>query len=128
MNVIEKRFRTNTSKSAEIGIRAERVMPGGDTRTVAHHEPYPLTIARGEGPFMWDADGNRYIDLLGNYTSLVHGHAYPPIGEAIAQAAWRGTAWPARSEQQIELAELLCERVPSVERVRLCNSGTEAGM
>jgi len=77
MNAIEKRFRTNTTKSAEFGRRAERVMPGGDTRTVAYHEPYPLTIARGEGPLIWDADGNRYIDLLGNYTSLVHGNAYP---------------------------------------------------
>ena len=95
MNAIEKRFRTNTSKSAEIGRRAERVMPGGDTRTVAYHEPYPLTIACGEGPFMWDADGNRYIDLLGNYTSLVHGNAYAPIMEAIArQRKWHRVAGP----------------------------------
>ena len=128
MNAIEKRFRSNTSKSAEIGRRAERVMPGGDTRTVAYHEPYPLTIARGEGPFIWDADGNRYIDLLGNYTSLVHGNAYPPISEAIARAARSGTAWAARSEAQVKLAEILCERIASVERVRFCNSGSEAGM
>src|SRR6266446_2396980 len=102
MNAIEKRFRSNTSKSAEIGRRAERVMPGGDTRTVAYHEPYPLTIARGEGPFIWDADGNRYIDLLGNYTSLVHGNAYPPIVEAVTKAVKDGSSWPARSESQTE--------------------------
>lgn len=77
---------------------------------------------------MWDVDGNRYIDLLGNYTSLAHGNAYPPIVEAIARASAKGTAWPARNEAQIELAELICERVASVERVRLCNSGSEAGM
>ncbi|MGO9451671.1 MAG: aspartate aminotransferase family protein [Candidatus Binataceae bacterium] len=128
MNSIEERFRRQTPRSAEMAARAERVMPGGDTRTTTYHRPYPLTIARGEGPFLWDIDGNRYVDLLGNYTSLVHGHAYPPIAQAVARAAREGTAWPARSEAQIELAELICERVDSVEQVRFCNSGTEAGM
>jgi glutamate-1-semialdehyde 2,1-aminomutase len=87
-----------------------------------------LALARGEGPYLWDVDGNKYIDLLGNYTSLVHGNAYPPIVEAVSKAIRDGTAWPARSEAQVELAELICERVASVERVRFCNSGTEAGM
>jgi glutamate-1-semialdehyde 2,1-aminomutase len=128
MNAIEERFRKQTVKSAQLAERAEQVMPGGDTRTTTYHRPYPLAIDRGEGPFLFDVDGNRYIDLLGNYTSLVHGHAYPPIAEAVARAARNGTAWPARSRAQIELAELLCERVPSVESVRFCNSGTEAGM
>jgi glutamate-1-semialdehyde 2,1-aminomutase len=128
VSTIEDSFRKRTPKSAEMAKRAERVMPGGDTRTTSYHRPYCLTISHGEGPFLWDIDGNRYIDLLGNYTSLVHGHAYPPIADAIARAARQGTAWPARSEPQVELAELLCERVPSVERVRFCNSGTEAGM
>jgi glutamate-1-semialdehyde 2,1-aminomutase len=128
VSTIEELYRKQTLKSAEMAKRAERVMPGGDTRTTSYHRPYCLTISHGEGPFVWDIDGNRYIDLLGNYTSLVHGHAYPPIAEAIAHAARQGTAWPARSEAQVELAELLCERVRSVERVRFCNSGTEAGM
>ena len=78
-------------------------MPGGDTRSVTYYRPYPLTITRGAGPFLWDADGNRYIDLLGNYTSLVHGNAYPPIVEAVARVSANGTAWPARNEAQIEL-------------------------
>jgi glutamate-1-semialdehyde 2,1-aminomutase len=128
VNSIEQRYRTRTAASAAINARAARVMTGGDTRSVTYYRPYPLTIARGEGPFLWDVDGNRYIDLLGNYTSLVHGNAYPPIVEAIARASAKGTAWPARNEAQIELAELICERVASVERVRLCNSGSEAGM
>jgi glutamate-1-semialdehyde 2,1-aminomutase len=128
MNAIEERFREKTLKSAQLAERAEHVMPGGDTRTTTYHRPYPLAIDRGEGPFLFDVDGNRYIDLLGNYTSLVHGHAYPPIAEAVTRAAHSGTAWPARSRAQIELAELLCERIPSVESVRFCNSGTEAGM
>jgi glutamate-1-semialdehyde 2,1-aminomutase len=128
MGQIEERYRNATAKSAELAARANAVMPGGDTRTTTYHAPYPLAIARGEGPLLWDVDGNRYIDLLGNYTSLVHGHAYPPIVEAINRQARDGTAWPARSRPQIELAELLCDRVASIERVRFCNSGTEAGM
>jgi len=128
MNSIEERYRGSSSKSAELAKKAERVMPGGDTRTTSFYRPYPLTIARGEGPYLWDVDGNRYIDLLGNYTSLVHGNAYPPIVEAANKAVASGTAWEARCESQIELAALLCERVASVESVRFCNSGTEAGM
>src|SRR5260221_9719119 len=128
MNSIEESYRAATEKSAQLAKRAERVMPGGDTRTTTNYKPYPLTLERGEGPFLWDVDGNRYIDLLGNYTSLVHGNAYPPIVEAVTKQLRGGSSWPARSEAQVELATLLCERVESVERVRFCNSGTEAGM
>jgi glutamate-1-semialdehyde 2,1-aminomutase len=128
MNAIEADYRERTPKSAEIERHAERVMPGGDTRTSIYYQPYPLTIVRGEGASIWDTDGNCYIDLLGNYTSLVHGHAYPPIVEAIVRAARSGTAWAARSPAQVQLAELLCERIASVEQVRFCNSGSEAGM
>ena len=128
MNTIEEVYRAATEKSAQLAKRAERVMPGGDTRTTTWYRPYPLTLERGEGPFLWDVDGNRYIDLLGNYTSLVHGNAYPPIVEAATQAIRDGSSWPARSEAQTELATLLCERVASVDRVRFCNSGSEAGM
>src|ERR1700751_6257494 len=116
MNSIEQQYRQRTPQSAALAARAGRVMPGGDTRTTTYHRPYPLTIVRGEGPFLWDADGNRYIDLLGNYTSLVHGNAYPPIVEAVAKTARGGTAWPARSEAAIELAELICSRVESIEQ------------
>jgi len=128
MSDIEERYRAATAKSVELGKRAERVMPGGDTRTTTYYRPYPLTLARGEGPFVWDVDGNKYIDLIGNYTSLVHGNAYPPIVEAVSKAVRDGSAWPARSQAQVELATLICERVASIDRVRFCNSGTEAGM
>jgi len=128
MSSIEERYWSITAKSAAAAKRAERVMPGGDTRSVQQYRPYSLTMVRGEGPFLFDADGNRYIDLLGNYTSLVHGNAYPPIVDAIRDAVGQGTAWPARSLAQVELAELLAQRVRSIEQVRFCNSGTEAGM
>ncbi len=128
MSTIEERYWSITAKSAAVAARAERVMPGGDTRSVQQYLPVPAHYRRGEGPFLFDADGNRYIDLLGNYTSLVHGNAYPPIVEAIRRKPSRGTAWPARSHAQVELAELLRDRVASIEQVRFCNSGTEAGM
>ena len=108
--------------------RAADVMPGGNTRTTAHYPPFPLVVDRADGPFLWDADGNRLIDLLMNYTSLVHGHRYPPVVEAVTAALERGSAWPAASLEQVDLAGVLCGRLASVERVRFCNSGTEAGL
>ena len=88
-------YETQFPRSGALMRRAAEVMPGGNTRTTAHYPPFPLAIDRADGPFLWDADGNRLIDLLLNYTSLVHGHRYPPVLEAVAAALERGTAWPA---------------------------------
>jgi glutamate-1-semialdehyde 2,1-aminomutase len=123
---IEVAYTRRTPLSDVYGQRAEDVMPGGDTRAVGFHAPYPLTLARGQGAYLWDVDGNRYVDLIGNFGSLVHGHAYPPIAEAVTRQMADGTVWPARSEAQITLAELLVERLPSVAQVRFTNSGAEA--
>src|SRR5262245_30907231 len=128
MRQLEERYVARTKRSGELAIAARAVMPGGDTRAAAWHAPYPLTFERGAGPYVYDVDGNRYLDFLGNYTSLVHGHAYPPIVEAAGRQLARGTAWAARSESAVELARLLVDRVASVERVRFANSGTEAAL
>lgn len=128
MGAIESAYRSRTGRSDVLAERASQVMPGGDTRTAAHHQPYSLTLDRGQGPFVWDVDGHRYVDLIGNFTSLVHGNAYPPIIEAAARQLERGTQWPARNEAQVALAEQLVARVASVEQVRFTNSGTEATM
>ncbi len=125
---IEAAYRARTPGSAARQARAETLLPGGDTRTAAFHPPYGLTIERGDGPFLWDVDGHRYVDLIGNFTSLVHGNAYPPIVEAVRRQLTRGTAWPARNDAHLELASLLVERVASADRVRFCNSGSEATM
>ncbi len=125
---ILERYLARTPGSAATGTRAEAVLPGGDTRAAGFHLPYPLTLARGEGARVFDVDGNEYIDLAFNYTSLVHGHAFPPIVEAAERTLRDGTAWPARCLQQIELAETLTQRVASVDQVRFTNSGTEAAM
>jgi glutamate-1-semialdehyde 2,1-aminomutase len=127
-STIEQRYIDRTPLSAAMGPRARKVMPAGDTRAAGYHSPYPLTFAEAHGVTLTDLDGNDYIDLTNNFTSLLHGHAYPPIVEAVAKVIGAGTAWPARNNSQVELAELICDRVPSVELVRFCNSGSEANM
>ncbi|HEX9888976.1 MAG TPA: aminotransferase class III-fold pyridoxal phosphate-dependent enzyme [Nitriliruptorales bacterium] len=123
---IDERYLQRTPGSHRWFTAAARVMPGGDTRLSDHHAPYRLTFVRGEGPRLWDVDGHEYLDLLSNFTSLVHGNAYPPVLEAAREAVTAGTAWAGRNEHQVRLAEHLVERVASVQRVRFTNSGTEA--
>jgi glutamate-1-semialdehyde 2,1-aminomutase len=101
-------------------------MPGGTSRQAGYWAPYPLTIERAEGVHLWDVDGHRYIDLINNYTAMVHGHAYPPIVEAVARQLPHGTGWAAGNVPQSELAAQIVALVPSVEQLRFTNSGTEA--
>ena len=128
MSAIEQSFRQRTTASAEHAAAARRVMPGGDTRAAGHHPPYQLTIVKGAGPWLTDLDGNRYLDLIGNFTSLVHGNAYGPILDAARAAMDDGTNWPARNRHAVALAEEIVARVPSVEQLRFTNSGSEATM
>jgi glutamate-1-semialdehyde 2,1-aminomutase len=116
----------NSQKSRELFERLQRVMPGANTRSTTHYEPYPIAIDRGSGCRIWDVDGNEYIDLLNNYTPLVHGHAAPRIVEAIVRAAENEGMAPAPTLYQAELAERICQRTPSIELLRFTNSGTEA--
>ncbi len=121
-------FRERTSGSAEAAARAKKVLPGGDTRTVAFHAPYPLTVAEGSGCRFVDVDGNEYIDTLNNYTSLIHGHAHPAIISAVTEQLGKGTSYATAIAVQTRLAEILTERVASVDLIRFTNSGTEATM
>lgn len=125
---IQEEYRGRTAASANAYLRAQKSMPGGDTRTVAFHAPYPLTIVKGEGYTLTDLDGNTYIDVLNNYTSLIHGHAFAPITEAVTAQLQLGTNYAAALQAQADLAERLTERVKSVDKVRFTNSGTEATM
>ncbi|PPR20782.1 MAG: Glutamate-1-semialdehyde 2,1-aminomutase 2 [Alphaproteobacteria bacterium MarineAlpha10_Bin3] len=115
-------------KSAALFARATKVLPGGNSRTTVWSSPHPVYAASGEGCWLTDVDGNRYLDLLNNYTSLLHGHAHPAIMEAVTQRLPLGTAFPLPTETEIELAELLCSRVQSFDHVRFANSGSEAVM
>lgn len=119
-------YRIETTESRKLSERLRRVLPAGDTRTVTYYPPYPLALARGEGCHVWDLDGNRFTDLLNNYTSLVHGHAHPRVVAAVTAQAPLGTAFPAPGVLQAGLAERIVDRVQSVEQIRFTNSGTEA--
>lgn len=121
-------YLARTPASAALFARAREVLPGGDTRTGTFHAPYPLFVSHGDGCWLTDADGRRTLDTLYNFTSLLHGHAFPPVVEAIRTQAARGTVHGTANELQVELAEVLRARVPTVERLRFCNSGTEATM
>ena len=124
----ELEYRRTTPGSRALHERAVAAMPGGTTRTTTYFDPYPLYIERGEGCHVWDVDGTDRIDMLGNYSAMILGHAHPKIVEAIRRQAERGTGFAAANPLEVELATLLCERVPSLDLVRFCNSGTEATM
>ena len=107
---------------------AARYLPGGNTRTVLHYEPFPLTMVRGDGAELTDLDGHRYIDMVGEYSAALFGHSDEIIKAAIHEALDSGIAMGAPTAYERELAGLLCERFPSLEQVRFCNSGTEANI
>ncbi|MEY8353159.1 aspartate aminotransferase family protein [Lachnospiraceae bacterium 54-53] len=121
-----KAYKGKTKASGKAYGTASQYLAGGETRSVSYYDPYPLNIIYGSGCRIYDEDKNPYYDCINNYTSLIHGHAHPEITEAIAKAAEKGTAVVAGMSEQVDLARLLCGRVPCVERIRFCNSGTEA--
>jgi glutamate-1-semialdehyde 2,1-aminomutase len=123
-----RRWAAPGSKSAELFARAQAVMPGGNTRTTVYMDPYPPYAAFGEGCFVTDVEGDRRLDCLNNYTALIHGHAHPAIVEAATRRVAQGSSFPLPTPEEIELAGVLCERLPSAERVRFTNSGSEAVM
>jgi glutamate-1-semialdehyde 2,1-aminomutase len=125
---ITERYLARTPQSAARNAEAGRWLPGGDTRSTAWFPPYPPFVAEGKGCSFTDVDGNRYVELLNNYTSLVHGHAHPAVVDAAQRQLARGASFAAPHDSTITLARMLCDRVDSVERVRFTNSGTEAVM
>ncbi len=111
--------------------RAQRVLPGGvnsPVRAMKQIGRGPIFIERGEGPYIWDVDGNRYVDWVCSWGPLILGHADPVVIEAVSQAAGGGTSYGAPTEGEVELAEEVVNRFRSVEMVRMTSSGTEATM
>lgn len=107
---------------------ATRYMPGGNTRSVLFHEPFPFRAARGEGAELIDVDGHRYTNLLGEYTAGLFGHTHPRIRAAIESALDDGVNLGAHNVYEPRLAELVCKRFVSIQQVRFTNSGTEANL
>ena len=111
--------------------RARQVIPGGVNSPVRAFRAVggqPVFIERGAGAYLYDVDGNQYIDYVGSWGPLIFGHAHPRVVEAITAAAQRGASYGAPTEAETRLAELVIEAVPSIELVRFVNSGTEATM
>ncbi len=121
-------FPDSDSRSAELNRRAASVLAGGGSRSTIRTNPYTLYLREAVGAEVVDVDGNRIVDFINNYTSLIHGHSYPPIVEAVKKQLADGSAFSFCHESEIQLAELLCSRVDAFERIRFMNSGTEAVM
>jgi glutamate-1-semialdehyde 2,1-aminomutase len=119
------------SESADLFTAAQRISPGGVNSPVRAFRGVggePFFVARAEGARLWDVDGRAYIDYVGSWGPLILGHAAPPVVEAVAAAAARGTSYGAPTAGEVELAEAIAGAYPSIEMVRLVSSGTEAAM
>jgi len=117
--------------NVELFERAQQVIPGGvnsPVRAFGSVGGTPYFVAKAEGGYVWDVEGKRYTDFVQSYGAIILGHAHPVVVDAITRAAADGTSYGAPTEREVLLAEAICERVPSVEQVRLVSSGTEATM
>jgi glutamate-1-semialdehyde 2,1-aminomutase len=121
-------YRSDRALSRELYDRASQVMPGGNTRHSIALAPYPIYAVSGSGCRITDVDGDQRIDFLNNYTSLILGHANPKVTAAVQRRVALGAAFTMPTAEDVELAELLVARVPYVDQVRFCNSGSEAVM
>src|SRR5947209_4178878 len=118
-------------RSREAFQRACRLIPGGvnsPARAFGAVGGQPVFIARGEGPYLFDLDGNCYLDYVGSWGPLILGHAHPRVVKAVEETVHNGASFGAPTELETELAELIVELVPSIEMVRMVSSGTEASM
>jgi glutamate-1-semialdehyde 2,1-aminomutase len=121
----------NTTKSKALFKTASQFIPGGVNSPVRAFKSVggdPIFIERAQGAYMFDADGNKYIDYISSWGPMILGHAWAPVIEAIQEKVMLSTSFGAPTEMEIKLAQLICESIPNVERVRMVNSGTEATM
>ena len=121
-------YRDQNAKSYQLFQRAQASLPGGNTRTGVYVDPFPVYAETGAGVHVTDVDGNERLDFVNNATALILGHGHPAIVDAIRERVQYGTAFFGPTELEIELAELLRERLPSLGKIRFCSSGTEAVM
>jgi len=124
----EEAYRASNPKSLARHLDACAVMPGGNTRSAIHVDPFPLTIVRGEGARLWDLDGHEYVDFLSEFTAGIYGHSHPAIRGAIEAALDGGLNFGAHNALEARFAAAICARFPSIELVRFTNSGTEANL
>jgi glutamate-1-semialdehyde 2,1-aminomutase len=123
-----KRYVAENPRSEAADKNAEKYLPGGNTRTVLHYDPFPLTMVAGEGAEVIDLDGHHYVDFVGEYSAGLFGHSDERIKAAVRRALETGIAMGAPTNFERDLAELLCRRFPGVDQIRFCNSGTESNI
>ena len=121
-----EQYVARTPRSRRLHEEAVKYLPGGTSRAAHYFDPHPVYAERGEGHYVYDVDGNEYLDFGNNATSLILGHAHPDVVEAMQKAVAGGYSFSNPVESQTRLARLLCERIPSMDAVRFTNSGTEA--
>ena len=124
----DDRVPLNHERSRALYRRACATMPGGSSRTSVYESPFPIYAESGAGAYVADVDGNRYLDFTNNFTTLIHGYGHPAITAALLAQVPRGTSFGNPTESEIELAEMLCERVSGFEHIRFTNTGSEAVM
>jgi glutamate-1-semialdehyde 2,1-aminomutase len=124
----ERRYGAANPQSAKRHEAATRSMPGGNTRTILFYTPFPLTVVKGIGAHIEDADGHDYADFLGEYSAGLYGHSDPVIRQAVTKALEDGIVLGGPNRYEADLAAEICRRFPSLELVRFCNSGTEANL
>jgi len=115
-------------RSLEAFARAQAVFPDGTSRVTIERDPSPRYVSHGEGAYLVDLDGRRFLDLNANFTTLIHGHAFLPVVEALERQLRSGACFANPTEPEIALASLICERVPHLDRIRFVNTGSEAVM
>jgi glutamate-1-semialdehyde 2,1-aminomutase len=124
----EELYRERHPKSLAQHRDACAAMPGGNTRSAIHVDPFPLTMVRGEGARLWDLDGHEFVDFLSEFTAGIYGHSHPAIRRAIAAALEGGLNFGAHNAAEARFAAAICDRFPSIDLVRFTNSGTEANL
>ena len=124
----EEQYAARNPRSRAQYEAACAALPGGNTRSAIYVEPFPLTMVKGEGAHLWDADGHEYADFLSEFTAGLFGHSHPAIRRAIDAALDGGINFGAHGMAEARFAAAVCDRFPSVELVRFTNSGTEANL
>lgn len=125
---LAREFNAKTPRGIELYHIARKVLPSGETRSAVYMHPHPMYIESARGTMLRDVDGNEFRDFINNYTSMLHGHSHPKIEKSVMEAMRRGSAVTAVLPEQVKLSSTICRRVPGVDMVRFCNSGTEATM
>lgn len=128
LETAQKQYTSKNPKSRNAFETAKNALPGGNTRSVLFYSPFPVTLKRAQGACIEDIDGHTYQDFLGEYTAGLYGHSHPKIMGAISDALKKGLTLGGPTSSEAQYAALICERFPAIERMRFCNSGTEANI